>query len=143
MKNTIAAKGPQAVTIGDIQRALATKFGSVETDTGRATLAVAHDRVELTDGEGGIIASDVENALAFIGVSENMTVTLDRLSTKLVRWYAEENDRDIEDVVNGVVGGQMGHLRSELEDEMHDDSPIHMADYLMEAIQRRRLVEAA
>jgi hypothetical protein len=129
-----------------IQWALVAKYGHlVETECGRATLSIAHDRVELTNRNGRIIATDFGSVTAIIGSREpvvRITVTLDALSTELVRWYAAEHDRDIADVVNAVVSGQMGHLRSELEDVMHDDSPIHMADYLMEAIQRRKLAEA-
>ena len=73
---------------------------------------------------------------------ENITITIDTLSSKLVRWYAAENSRDIGDVVNGVLAGELGHLRQETESELTDDTPAHIAEYVMEAIHRRRIVEA-
>ncbi|MEY2510115.1 MAG: hypothetical protein QOE26_878 [Verrucomicrobiota bacterium] len=73
---------------------------------------------------------------------ENITITLDALSSKLVRWYAEENDRDPVDVANGVIAGELGHLREEEESGFTDDSPEHVREYVMDAIGRRRLDEA-
>ena len=72
---------------------------------------------------------------------ENITITIDTLSSKLVRWYAAENSRDIGDVVNGVLAGELGHLRQETESEFTDDTPAHIAEYVMNAIHRRRIVE--
>lgn len=72
----------------------------------------------------------------------NITVTIDALSTKLVRWYADENARDITDVINGVLAGELGHMREEEESEGQDDTHLHIAEYVMDAIYRRRIVEA-
>jgi hypothetical protein len=71
----------------------------------------------------------------------SITVTLDALSSKLVRWYAEENGRDIADVVNGLLAGQLGHVREEIESELTSDSLMFIAEYVSAAIRRRRLVE--
>jgi len=147
MKNTIAVGEPQAITtIGDIQRSLAKRFGiDVETGTGRATLSLARDRAELTDRKGEIVATGLDGVIAFIGAppSGNVTVALDPLSEKLVRWYAEENERDIDDVVNGVIAGELGHLRGEIESQMTDDSPEHVREYVLDAIQRRKVLSKA
>jgi len=147
MKNTTAATEPQAVrTIGDIQWALARRFGmDVETDTGRATLSLARDRVELTDKKGEIVATGLDGVIAFIGVkpTEAITVTLDPVATKLVRGYAEEKDRDVADVVSGVLVGQIGHLREEEESHCQDDTGIHIEESVLEAIQRRKALRKA
>jgi hypothetical protein len=82
------------------------------------------------------------NGVGFDTAQENITVTLDALSSKLVRWYAAENSRDIGDVVNGVIAGELGHLRQETEGEFTDDTHLHIAEYVMEAIHRRGIVEA-
>jgi hypothetical protein len=69
----------------------------------------------------------------------NITIALDALSSKLVRRYAEENDRDTADVANGVIAGNLGHA---LERGNFDDSLEHTREYVMEAIGRRRLDKA-
>ena len=74
--------------------------------------------------------------------TDNLTITIDARSSQLVRWYAKENEREIADVVNGVIAGELGHLRREIESELTDDTPAHIAEYVMDAIHRRRIVEA-
>ncbi len=70
---------------------------------------------------------------------ENITITLDALSSKMVRLYAAENDRSLEDVANGVIGGNLGHAMGR---GNCDDSLEHTREYVMDAIGRRRLSEA-
>ena len=75
--------------------------------------------------------------------NDNLTITIDALSTKLVRWYADENAREILDVVNGVLAGELGHLREEIEGEHQDDTHLHIVEYVKEAAHRRFFVEAS
>jgi hypothetical protein len=83
------------------------------------------------------------NGVGFDTAQENITITIDTLSSKLVRWYAAENSRDIGDVVNGVLAGELGHLRQETESELTDDTPAHIAEYVTDAIHRRAYCRSA
>jgi hypothetical protein len=69
-------------------------------------------------------------------------LTLDELATKLVQWYSAKKCRDPIDVVNGVLAGELGHLRSELESPIHDDSEEHIDEYVVEAATRRIMTGA-
>lgn len=127
-----------------IQRALRVRFGTeVKTDTGRSTLTIAHDHVELTDQNGVVIADDWVGAIGkltgFPSWDENITVTLDALATKMVRWYADEYGREVADVANGVLAGSIEHLYEQKEnDDLVDDTAEHLGWYLVAAIQRRK-----
>lgn len=69
---------------------------------------------------------------------KNIDVVLDGKSTGLVKWYATQECREPADIINGVVAGELGHVRSEVEDKNgSDDSPEHVRWYVTNAIRRR------
>ncbi|MGI8436109.1 MAG: hypothetical protein ACR2NX_04295 [Chthoniobacterales bacterium] len=82
-----------------------------------------------------------KNGVRIDTTEENITITIDALSSTLVRWYVKENEREIADVINGVLAGELGHLHEEIESEFTDASPEIIAEYVMDAIHLRRIVD--
>lgn len=148
MENTTAAiasqckSGADALIMG-LQVLLAQSLGTnVDTECGAATLSISHDRVTLTDVCNRVVADAPDNASEHLGGATNGIVTvLDPLATKLVRWYGEENAREVVDIVNGTIAGELAHLREEIEGGFQDDTHLHIAEYVTEAVVRRRITE--
>jgi hypothetical protein len=127
-----------------LQEMVTRRFGAeVRTDAGAATLSIARDRVTITDAHSQVIAESAVGCAKALGDDgDRIIVALDPLAVKLVRWYAAEQAREITDVVNGVIAGELGHVHEEVESGYSDDSPEHVREYVLEAIQRRQVIEA-
>jgi ribosomal protein S6E (S10) len=73
---------------------------------------------------------------------ENITTELDKMSSGLVRWYAQLEKREVADVINGIIAERLEHLREGEETGFTDDTGLHIREGVMDAIDRRLLVEA-
>jgi hypothetical protein len=73
---------------------------------------------------------------------ENITITLDKMSSGFVRWYAQLEHREIVDAVNGIISERLEHLREGEESGFTDDTSQHIREGVMDAIDRRLLAEA-
>lgn len=72
----------------------------------------------------------------------NITITLDKMSSELVRWYAKMERREIVDAVNGIISERLDYLRENEETGFSDDTGLFIREGVMDAIDRRRLAEA-
>lgn len=129
-----------------VQSLVAERFGKeVDSSAGAAALEITARQVSLTDQDNRVIARTpraVADALKISLNSGTLTVTLEPLAARLVRWYAEGNGREEVDVANGVISGELSHLREEIEGEFQDDSYLHLAEYVGDAVVRRKIREA-
>ena len=67
-------------------------------------------------------------------------VQLDSETAGLVSWYACLSGRETPDIVNGIVSGQLAHLRTELEEVSffgRDSSEEIAEEQIEEAVERR------
>lgn len=128
------------IALVEIQSAIGWRFGTKpDTSTGAAALLISHDSVTLIDKNNRIVAENVESVIAYLDSQARKpeAVILDALASELIGWYAKNNDRRPADIVNGLVAGNLAHLRRELDSQYTDDSGEHIREYVMEAITRR------